>query len=102
MKNNKRLLSLILAMFMLLTAPAYTYVPVTATAITTINTNTENSLTSYQRTKISIKTFWNHTQSKMVFQQQICCYCKSSRKGYRKENWNYTHYSQIKRCVLQM
>ena len=55
MKNNKRLLSLILAMFMLLTAPAYTYVPVTATAITTINTNTENSLTLTQSRKATIK-----------------------------------------------
>lgn len=43
MKKNKRLLSLILAIFMLLTAPAYTYVPVEATTIAAINTNTKVS-----------------------------------------------------------
>lgn len=55
MKKNKRLFSLILAIFMLLTAPAYTYVPVEATTIAAINTNTKNSVTLTQSRKTTIK-----------------------------------------------
>lgn len=46
MKKNKRLLSLILAMFMLLTAPAYTYVPVEAATTTTVKASIENQTKS--------------------------------------------------------
>lgn len=46
MKKNNRLLSLILAMFILLTAPAYTYVPVEAATKTTAKASIENQTKS--------------------------------------------------------
>lgn len=42
MKKNNRLLSLILTMFILLTAPAYTYIPVEATTTATAKTSIKN------------------------------------------------------------